>query len=394
MSNVLIGVSGGIACYKIPTLCRLFKRAGWNVKVIMTDNAARFITPLTFESVTGTRCYVGEFDPGLDPELIEHIDLAEWADLFIIAPATANTIAKITGGIADNLLTSTVLVYRRPLFVVPAMNTNMLENPMTQENLSKLERLGHTVMEPDSGELACGTTGKGRMPDPDVIFNMCAGPRPLAGKKVIVTAGPTVEAVDPVRFISNHSSGRMGLAVADAARSLGAEVLIIAGPLKVDTKEHELIPVISANDMLDALKENIDSCDILIMAAAVADYAPAEVSEHKIKKDESEMVLKLRRNPDILKELAPYKREGQVFCGFAAESQDVADNALKKLKSKSLDMIVANDISRNDIGFNSADNEAVIYFRDGSSKEFAKAGKFELGKAVLEYALDMLGDDK
>jgi phosphopantothenoylcysteine decarboxylase/phosphopantothenate--cysteine ligase len=391
MSNVLIGVSGGIACYKIPSLCRLFKKEGHNVKVILTENASRFVTPLTFESVTGNRAYTGEFDPGLDPDIIEHIDLAGWADKFIIAPATANLVAKAACGIADNLLTSTLLVYDKPVYFVPAMNTNMFNHPATQANLQTLAGRGHIVIEPDSGELACGTTGKGRMKEPEELFRLIDGGKPLKGKRVLITAGATIEAIDPVRYISNYSSGKMGLAVAAAARDMGADVRLIAGSIKADCSCFDTVFVKSAEDMLRAVKENLPDCDILVKAAAVADYAPAEMSSQKIKKTDSELVIRLKRNPDILKEIAQYKKPSQVFCGFAAESENLRDNALKKLDEKKLDMIVANDISRSDIGFDSDDNEAEIFFRNGQTEHFSKGTKKALAELILTRAAEMLG---
>jgi phosphopantothenoylcysteine decarboxylase/phosphopantothenate--cysteine ligase len=390
MANILIGVSGGIACYKIPSLCRLFKREGHDVKVILTENASKFVTPLTFESVTGNRAYTGEFDPGLDPEIIEHIELAGWADKFIIAPATANTVAKAAQGIADNLLASTLLVYTKPAYFVPAMNTNMFNHPATQNNLRILAERGNILIEPDSGELACGTSGKGRMKEPEELFRLIEGERPLAGLRVLVTAGATVEPIDPVRYISNYSSGKMGLAVALKARELGAEVKIIAGSISADCSGFDTVRVKSAEDMLKAVKENIGSCDILIKAAAVADYAPVEAALQKIKKSEGELVIRLKKNPDILKEIAPLKKHSQVFCGFAAESENLNKNAIRKLNEKKLDMIVANDISRKDIGFGSDDNEADIFFADGSSEHFDKGSKKKLAELILIRAAGLL----
>lgn len=390
MSNILIGVSGGIACYKIPSLCRLFKKAGHDVRVILTDNAARFVTPLTFESVTGTRAYTGEFDPGLDPELIEHIDLAAWADKFIIAPATANFLAKAACGIADNLLTSTLLAHTKPLYLVPSMNTNMFYNVATQANLKTLAERGHYVIEPASGDLACGTEGKGRMKEPEELFRIIEGEKLLEGKTVLITAGATVEAVDPVRFISNRSSGKMGLAVADKAMEMGARVKVIAGSVTADFSRFDTLCVESAVDMLKAVKELVPECDILIKAAAVADYAPIEASQQKIKKTDGEFVLRMKKNPDILKEIAILKKHTQVFCGFAAESENLANNALKKLNEKKLDMIVANDISRSDIGFGTDCNEADIFFADGGSEHFDKGSKHALAEVILTKAAGLL----
>jgi phosphopantothenoylcysteine decarboxylase/phosphopantothenate--cysteine ligase len=390
MANILIGVSGGIACYKIPNLCRLFKKAGHEVRVILTDNAARFVTPLTFESVTGIRAYIGEFDHGLDPDMIEHIDLAAWADKFIIAPATANFLAKATIGIADNLLTSTILAYTKPLYLVPAMNTNMFYHEATQANLKTLSARGHYIIEPDSGELACGTEGKGRMKDPEELFKLIEGEKPLKGKTVLITAGGTIEAVDPVRFISNRSSGKMGLAVADKAKEMGANVKVIAGNVTADFSRFDTVYVESAVDMLNAVTAHITNCDILIKAAAVADYAPIEAAPQKIKKTDGEFVLRMKKNPDILKEISHLKKYGQVFCGFAAESENLSDNALKKLNEKKLDMIVANDISRSDIGFGSDSNEAEIFFANGEKEHFKKGSKASLAELILTKAAGLL----
>jgi phosphopantothenoylcysteine decarboxylase/phosphopantothenate--cysteine ligase len=390
MCNILIGVSGGIACYKIPSLCRLFKNAGHDVKVILTANAAKFITPLTFEAVTGNRACTDEFAGGLDPDVIEHIDLAAWADKFIIAPATANTVAKAAHGIADTLLHSTLLAYTGHVIYVPAMNTNMLENVATQENLKILASRGHHIIEPDSGSLACGTTGRGRMKDPEVIFSLIETEKPLKGRKVLITAGPTIEAIDPVRYISNRSSGKMGLALARMAKNMGADVKVIAGEVSVDFCGYDTVPVKSAAGMLKAVQENVGDCDILVMAAAVADYAPAEVSEQKIKKDSDELIIRLVKNPDILKEIASLKKPSQVFCGFAAESERLRENAVRKLNEKRLDMIVANDISRNDIGFSSDDNEVFIFFNDGRIIECNKDTKSKIAEIILKHATELL----
>jgi len=390
MSNILVGVTGGIACYKTITLCRLLMKEGHEVKVIMTDNACKFVTPLTFETITRNRAYIGEFDAGLDPDMIEHIDLAQWADEFIIAPATANTIAKIAYGIADNLITSTVLVYDKPIRIAPAMNVNMLANKVTQRNLKIIEELGHDIIEPGVGEMACQAEGKGRMSEPEEIIAHVFGEKELSGVKVVVTAGPTVEPVDPVRYITNRSSGKMGVAIAREASAMGAEVKLIAGPVTVSIDGLDSVSVQTADEMLDAVRAELDSANILIMAAAVADYKPAGYSDKKIKKSDDEMSIELVRNPDILKSIAPDKADGQVFVGFAAESNDVRENALKKLEAKRLDFIVANDISREDIGFETEHNEVSMYFADGSSEESGKILKSEVASMILNHAFKIL----
>lgn len=392
MANILIGVSGGIACYKIPTLCRLFKKDGHNVKVILTDNATKFVAPLTFEAVTGNRAYVGEFDERLEPGIIEHIDLAGWADKFIVAPATANLVAKAASGIADNLLTSTLLVYNKPVYFVPAMNTNMFNHPATQANLKTLSERGHIIIEPDSGELACGVSGKGRMKEPEVLYSLINREQILKGLKVLVTAGATVEPIDPVRFISNHSSGKMGIAVARKAVEMGAEVKVVAGNLSVDCSGLDVVKVETAEEMLIAVKELVPSYNILVKAAAVADYAPSEVASQKIKKNDEEMVIKLKKNPDILKEISSLKKHSQIFCGFAAESENLSKNAIRKLNEKKLDMIVANDISRSDIGFNTDENEADIFFSDGTTIHFDKGTKDVLAELILIKAKGLLNE--
>jgi len=397
MSNILIGVTGGIAAYKIPLLCRKFIQNGDNVKVILTDNAAKFVAPLTLETLTKNRVYIDDFKLDVSPRDIEHIDLATWADLFIIAPATANTIAKIAHGIADNLLTSTVLAYEKskPLYICPAMNTNMYINPITSDNINKLEVRGFEIIPPVEGELACKDVGIGKMQEPDKIFEIVvsnsAKREILKGKKVIVTAGPTVEDIDPVRYISNRSSGKMGYALAEAAKKLGADVLVISGPVNIKTSL-TTIHVKSALDMLTVLKDKIAEFDILIMSAAVADYRVENVSGEKIKKDGDEILLKLVKNPDILTELSKLKRKDQIFVGFAAESQDLEKYAKDKLKRKKLDMIIANDISRKDIAFDSDFNEVFIFKKDGSKRHISKERKEKISEIILSEIKEYINE--
>jgi len=388
MSNVLIGITGGIAAYKIPILCRKFIQNGDSVKVLMTENAAKFVSTLTLETLTKNRVAISDFVVDIEPKSIDHIDLASWADIFIIAPATANTISKLTYGIADNLLTSTYLAYplSKPLFICPAMNTNMYQHPTVVENLEKLRERGVKVIEPVTGELACKDVGIGKMKEPDEIFQIVCEfitmPKILKGKKVLVTAGPTVEDIDPVRFISNRSSGKMGYKIAEKAREFGADVLIVSGPVAIKS-DIETIYVKTADEMLNVLKEKIDKYDILIMAAAVADYKVAVYSDKKIKKSEDELTLKLVRNPDILKVLSSFKRDDQVFVGFAAESSNLEKYALSKLESKNLDFIVANDISKDDIGFDSDFNEVIIYDKKGGVEKIAKDKKEKIAERLL-----------
>jgi len=389
MANYLIGVTGGIACYKTLNLCRLLMKSGHDVRIVMTDNACKFVTPLTFETITRNRAYVGEFDAGLAPDVIEHIDLAGWADEFVIAPATANTIAKIAHGIADNLLTSTVLVYKKPIIFAPSMNVDMYANKVTQENLNKLLALGHLIIEPGVGEMACQASGKGRMCEPEDIFEYLCGDKPLDGVSILVTAGPTVEPIDPVRYISNRSSGKMGVAIAKKAMEMGANVRVIAGPVSVSLDGLNTENIQTAEQMLEAVRSNLKNTDILIMAAAVADYKPVEYSDKKIKKNADSMSIELGMNPDILKSISGEKNAKQVFAGFAAESNDVRENALKKLEAKKLDFIVANDISRADIGFETDQNEVSMFFADGSTLESGKIHKSEVAEIILRKALEI-----
>jgi phosphopantothenoylcysteine decarboxylase/phosphopantothenate--cysteine ligase len=389
MSNILIGVSGGIAAYKIPILCRKFIQAGDSVKVILTENAAKFVTPLTLETLTKNRVYIDDFLTDISPRDIEHIDLAEWADIFIIAPATANTIAKMACGIADNLLTSTYLAYKteKPLFICPAMNTNMYQNPATVDNLNKIAQRGVNIISPIEGELACKDVGIGKMQEPETIFeavkDKLSSCNVLNGLKVIVTAGPTIEDIDPVRYISNRSSGKMGYAIAEMAKKMGADVTLISGPSNLKTSLN-VTKVKSAIDMLNALKQKVEDCDILIMAAAVADYRVENISDIKIKKSSNELHLKLIKNPDILFELSKIKREGQVFVGFAAESNELEENAVLKLKMKNLDMIVANDIKREDIAFDSDYNEVIVFNKKGSKLTIKKDKKEVIAEKILK----------
>ncbi|MCX8083598.1 MAG: bifunctional phosphopantothenoylcysteine decarboxylase/phosphopantothenate--cysteine ligase CoaBC [Calditerrivibrio sp.] len=391
--NVLIGVTGGIAAYKIPQLCRFFILGGHNVKVIMTENATKFVTPLTFEAITGNRVYIDDFEVYIEPNSIKHISLIDWSDLFVIAPATANTIGKIANGIADNLLTSTVLARdeSKPIVVAPAMNSKMYVNPIFQKNLNTLKDFGFHILEPTTGVLACKDEGVGKMVEPEDIYRYCRlfirKNDLLRGKKVLVTAGPTVEYIDPVRYISNRSSGKMGYALAEAAYENGADVLLISGP----TNLKSFVPVInveSAEQMFNATISVISDYDILIMSAAVADFSVINKSQHKIKKKSENLVLELKQNIDILKELSRYKRDDQIFIGFAAESENLRLNALEKLKNKKLDIIVANDISRKDIGFDSNDNEVHIYFINGKEETIDKMSKQSIASKIINYVCE------
>jgi len=389
MSNILIGVTGGIAAYKIPQLCRFFTLNGHNVKIIMTESAAKFVTPLTFEAITGNRVYLDDFKEYIEPENIKHISLTDWADIFIIAPATANTIGKIANGIADNLLTSSVMAYdsNKPLILAPAMNTKMFKNRFFQKNLNLLRENGVFIVDPTFGILACRDEGQGKMAEPEDIFlysrRFLRKSSILKGKKVLVTAGPTVEYIDPVRYISNRSSGKMGYALAESAYEYGADVVLISGPTNLKTFINKK-DVISADQMYNEVISSLENIDILIMSAAVADYKIENYSEEKIKKNSESLELKLKKNKDILKEAAKFKSRNQIFVGFAAESHDLEANAVQKMKNKSLDMIVANDISRKDIGFDSEDNEVTIFFADGKRIKLEKMNKKLLSENIIK----------
>lgn len=378
--TILIGITGGIAAYKICELIRKYKRANANVKVVCTPNALNFVTKLTLQTLSKNNVYVEEFDiKDYNPE---HISLADEADIMVIAPATANTISKIANGICDNLLTSVVCAFTKPVIIAPAMNCNMWENPIVQENLHKLH---YTILEPESGFLACGYTGKGRLCSVDKIFDKTVeliNYKPLTGKKIIVTSGGTIEEIDPVRFISNYSSGKMGLALADCAKSLGAEVALIT--TKDVSRKYNVIKVKSALDMKSAVEKEFNGADCLIMAAAVADFRVKDVAEQKIKKtDENEMTLTLVKNPDILKEISIQKGD-RIVVGFCAESENLLENAKEKIAQKGCDYLIANDISRKDIGFSSDYNEVVILDKNGVIKRLERADKMTIARQILE----------
>ena len=378
--TILIGITGGIAAYKICELIRKYKRANANVKVICTPNALNFVTKLTLQTLSKNNVYVEEFDiKDYNPE---HISLADEADIMVIAPATANTISKVANGICDNLLTSVVCAFTKPVIIAPAMNCNMWENPIIQENLHKLH---YTILEPESGFLACGYTGKGRLCSVDKIFDKTVeliNYKPLTGRKIIVTSGGTVEEIDPVRYISNYSSGKMGLALADCAKSLGADVTLIT--TKDVSRKYNVVKVKSALDMKAAVEKEFKNSDCLIMAAAVADFRVKETSEQKIKKtDENEMTLTLVKNPDILKEISAQKG-GRIVVGFCAESENLLENAKEKIAKKGCDYLIANDISRKDIGFSSDYNEVVILDKNGIVKKLEKTDKMTIARQIIE----------
>lgn len=385
--TILIGITGGIAAYKICTLIRLYKKAGANVRVVLTPNALHFVTKLTLQSLSNNEVYVEHFE--IDEYKPEHIALTE-ADIFVIAPASANSISKIANGICDNLLLSTACAFSKPILIAPAMNDNMWKNPFVQENLKKLKDNGYNILEPSEGFLACGTNGVGRMREPEEIFeetvNILNSSAKLSGKKFLITAGGTREKIDPVRFITNASSGKMGLALAHQAEKMGADVTLIS-TFKSDIKKN--IVTETAQEMEKAVKENIADKDCVIMTAAVSDYRVKNYSEQKIKKtSEDTMTLELVKNPDILKGISQTKSNQQVIIGFCAESENLIENAKTKIQSKGCDYIVANDISRTDTGFNSDKNEVYLIDRELNVKHIEKDSKDNIAKKILESVFE------
>ena len=389
--TVVLGVTGGIAAYKIANLASMLVKQHANVRVIMTQNATNFITPTTFETLTGKKCLVDTFDRNFEFQ-VEHVSLAKQADIFMIAPATANVIAKVAHGLADDMLTTTFLACRSPKYIVPAMNTQMYENPITQDNLNLCRKYGMHVIEPASGYLACGDTGAGKMPEPETLFEYIlqelACEKDLAGKKVLVTAGPTREAIDPVRYITNHSTGKMGYAIARAAARRGAEVTLVSGP--VDLKAPlgvRLVPVISAKDMFDAVTSVSAEQDAIIKAAAVADYRPAVVGAEKTKKSDGNMNIELERTDDILAWLGVHRREGQVLCGFSMETQNMLENSRAKLAKKNVDMIVANSLRTAGAGFGTDTNLVTVITKDGA-EELELMSKEQVAHELLNRIFD------
>ena len=378
--TILVGITGGIAAYKICELIRMYKRANANVRVVCTKNALNFVTKLTLQNLSQNDVGVEEFS--IDDFKPEHISFADEADIMVIAPATANTISKIATGVCDNLLTSIACAFRKPVIIAPAMNCNMWDNPIVQENLNKLH---YTILEPESGYLACGYDGKGRLCSLDKIFDKTVeilNYKKLKGKKTVITSGGTIEDIDPVRYISNYSSGKMGLALADAAYNLGADVTLVT--TKEVTRKYNVVKVKSALEMQSAVEKELDASDCIIMAAAVADYRIKEEAEQKIKKSsEDEITLTLVKNPDILKEIC-LKKTHQTIVGFCAESENLIENAKEKIVKKGCDFLIANDISRKDIGFSSDYNEVTILDKNGGMKKLEKADKTTIAYQIFE----------
>lgn len=385
--TVLLGVTGGIAAYKIANLASALVKLHADVNVIMTQNATNFINPITFESLTGNKCIVDTFDRNFKFK-VEHIALAELADVFMVAPASANVIGKIANGIADDMLTTTFMACKKKKILAPAMNTNMYENPIVQDNIKKLKDYGMEIIEPTTGYLACGTTGSGKLPDEKIlleyILREVAYEKDLSGKTVLVTAGPTREAIDPVRFISNHSTGKMGYAIARCASLRGARVILVSGPVSLEPPLFaELVPVVSAEDMHNAVMKYKDEADIIIKSAAVADYTPVAASSEKIKKQDGDMRIELRRTKDILKELGQSRRENQFICGFAMETENLIENAVKKLESKNVDMIVANSLKTEGAGFGTDTNVVTLIKKDGKT-ELPLMSKTDVAMKILD----------
>ena len=382
--NVLVGITGAIAAYKVCELIRLFKKNNANVKVVVTPNALNFVTKTTLESLSQNAVDIEQFN--IQEYKPEHIALTDEADIFVIAPASANTIAKMALGICDNLLTSTFCAFKKPVVIAPCMNTNMWENPAVEKNIETLKNRGIKVIEPDTGFLACGTKGKGRLADINLIYDtvkdILLPEQILKGKKVVITAGGTKENIDAVRYIGNYSSGKMGIALADSAYKLGADVVLIS-TVDVD-KKYKVINVQTAQEMYDKVNEEFKDAYTLIMAAAVSDYRVKNKSEQKIKKDGNSLTIELVENPDILKEMSKIKRNDQIVVGFCAESQNLMEFAKQKISKKKCDYICANDISKKDIGFSSNDNELYIIDKDMNVCHIEKADKQIIAMKILE----------
>lgn len=386
--KIVIGITGSIAAFKAIQLISDLNKMNYDLEIIMSEAATRFVTPLSIQSLTKKKVYVDIFDD--DPEVITHIDIVKNADLFIIVPASANTIAKVAHGIADSMLTAAFLAATCPKLIAPAMNVHMYENPITTENINKCKDLGMIFIEPDNGLLACGDVGKGKLPSQDIIIDMieyALSPKPLKGKKVLVTAGPTIESIDPVRYITNHSSGKMGYAIAKAAFHLGADVTLISGPTALKKPMGvNTIDILSADDMFNQCQQLFDEQDYVIKAAAVGDYSPIHYEQEKIKKHDSTMTLELKKNNDILAYLGKHKTH-QKICGFAMETQDLIENATKKLMNKNCDMLVANHLKTEGAGFQGDTNVVTLLFKD-HQKQLELMKKSDLAYIILNELME------
>ena len=390
--TVLLGVTGSIAAYKIASLASALKKLHADVHVLMTQNATNFINPITFESLTGNKCLVDTFDRNFQFQ-VEHVSIAKKADVVMIAPASANVIGKLAHGIADDMLTTTVMACKCKKYISPAMNTNMFENPIVQDNLKTLEHYGYEVIQPASGYLACGDTGAGKMPEPETLLayieKEIAREKDLQGKKILVTAGPTQEAIDPVRYITNHSSGKMGYAIAKAAMLRGAEVTLVSGRTAIEAPLFvNVIPIVTAKDMFEAVTGISNEQDIIIKAAAVADYRPAVVSSEKVKKKEGQMSIELERTDDILKYLGENKREGQFLCGFSMETQNMISNSRAKLEKKNLDMVAANNVKEAGAGFQ-GDTNVLTLITQKEETSLPLMSKEDAANKLLDKILEL-----
>ena len=393
--TVVLGVTGSIAAYKIASLASKLVKLHADVHVLMTQNATNFITPITFETLTGNKCLIDTFDRNFQFD-VAHISLAKKADVMLIAPASANVIGKIANGIADDMLTTTVMASPAPVLISPAMNTHMYENPIVQDNLQKLERFGYKIIAPAVGMLACHDVGAGKMPEPETLLayieREAACEKDLKGKKILVTAGPTQESVDPVRYLTNHSSGKMGYAIAKAAMLRGADVTLVSGRTSIEPPMFvNLVPVVTARDMYEAVTSVSNEQDIIIKAAAVADYRPSRISEEKVKKSDGQMSIELERTDDILKFLGEHKRAGQFLCGFSMETQNVIDNSRAKLAKKNLDMVAANNVKVEGAGFQGDTNVLTLITQD-EEISLPLMSKEDAAFRILDKILSLMQD--
>ena len=389
---VVLAVTGSIAAYKIASLASMLKKLHADVQVLMTKNAENFINPITFETLTGNKCLVDTFDRNFQYN-VEHVALAKKADVVLIAPASANCIGKLAHGIADDMLTTTIMACKCKKILAPAMNTNMFENPIVQDNLKVLEHYGYDIVESAYGYLACGDIGQGKMPEPELllqhILRECAYEKDLKGKKILVTAGPTQESIDPVRYITNHSTGKMGYAIAKVCMQRGAEVTLVSGPVNIPAPPFvTVVPVISAEDMFREVTKRAPKQDIIIKAAAVADYCPKYVSAEKVKKKDGELSLEMKRSQDILAYLGEHKKQGQFLCGFSMETENMLENSRKKLEKKNLDMIVANNLKVEGAGF-AGDTNVVTMITENEEISLGKMSKEETAFEILNQILKM-----
>ena len=390
--TIVLGVTGSIAAYKIAGLASMLVKQHADVHVIMTKNACNFINPITFETLTKHKCLVDTFDRNFEFS-VKHVSLAQAADVFLIAPASANVIGKIANGICDDMLTTTVCATRKPVLISPAMNTGMFENPIVQDNLKKLARFGYHIIQPAVGRLACGDVGAGKMPSEEELFNnillAIAKEKDLKGKRILISAGPTQEAIDPVRYITNHSSGKMGYALAKMAKLRGADVTLVSGPVSITAFPGiEVVDVTSAADMYDAITTRSSQADIVVMCSAVADYTPTLYSEQKVKKSDGDMSIALSRTKDILKKLGENKREGQIVVGFSMETENLIENSQAKLLKKNVDMICANSISTDKTGFGVETNKVTLIFKN-CVEELPLCSKEETADMILDQIIKL-----